>query len=235
MKEVIIDYSRLPQVHLWGLTLLEPVTVVTNLMIAATCLYAFFTLCRMPGRHRAQHLAAYFFLFMALANMVGGVLGHGLLYLTGMWGRLPGWFLSMAAVALFERAAIWHASPLLSPRIASLFSWLNYIEIALLATLAFITLNFFWVEVHAFYGLFVVVFSLEYFVYLKTGDPATRNIFMGTALAGVASIVHMFKLGIHAWFNHNDISHLIMAVGVWYYYRGIVALRLTLPATQIAV
>jgi hypothetical protein len=135
-------------------------------------------------------------------------------------------------VALFERAAILHASPLVPSRIASLFSWLNYIEIALLATLAFITLNFFWVEVHAFYGLFIVVFSLEFFVYRKTGDPAIRNIFIGTALAGVASIVHMFKLGIHAWFNHNDISHLIMAVGVFYYYRGVAALKPTGPAVQ---
>jgi hypothetical protein len=32
--------------------------------------------------------------------------------------------------------------------------------------------------------------------------------------------VHLLELGIHRWFNHLDLSHLLMAWGAWHFYKG---------------
>jgi hypothetical protein len=168
-----------------------------------------------------QRLARYFLLFMGFSTIIGGILGHGFLYVTGLWGRLPGWFISMVAVALMERAAIMHTRPLVKLWAGNLLSFLNYIELAVLATLTFTTLNFIFVEIHAIYGLLFVVFMLELYVYRKSKDSSGPYFFLGTAFGVLATIVHELKWGINFWFNYNDVTHVIMLPSVWYYYKAI--------------
>ena len=207
-------------IRVMGLTILEPVTVLTNLLITAVCLYAFFKMKNQATVGKAPKLFRLFFIAMALATAIGGIVGHGFMYAIGKYGKIPGWFISMAAIAFFERAAIEHARPLLKPRFANFFSIFNYIEIAIFAILTFVTLQFRFVEFHATYGLFVMVFLLELYVYKKIKDPGSIYIFMGTGMALLAAITHTFKLGFSKWFNHNDTSHILMAVGMYFYYLG---------------
>jgi hypothetical protein len=108
---------------------------------------------------------------MAVATTVGGILGHGFLYLTGMYGKLPGWYISMLAIAFFERGAILHARGLMPAAWGKFFSILNYVEVAIFMLLTFKTLNFRFVEIHATYGLFVVVFCFETIYLCETKRP----------------------------------------------------------------
>jgi hypothetical protein len=216
-----IQYQHLPQVQVYGVTVLEPFNIVTNLLISAVCWYAFAQLRKQQARDRAQLLATYFFLIMGISTALGGIVGHGFLYATGIWGRLPGWLLSMVAVALMERAAISHARSLLAPRAGKWLSWLNYVEIISIATITCITLNFTFTELHAAYGLLFVLFSIELYAYIKTKHAAGPAFFRATALGALAALTHQMHWGINRWFNHNDVSHLIMAAAVWQYYLGV--------------
>lgn len=220
MNSISFNFSDMTRVQWMGITILEPVTVLTNLVITVVCLYAFFKLKNLEFPNHVQILSRYFFLAMAFSTAIGGILGHGFLYVTGSYGKLPGWYISMFAIAVFERAAIIHARPLMPASWANFFSIFNYLEITAFMILAFITLNFRFVEMHATYGLFVVVFCFEVYTYKKRKDPGSYYIFYGTLLAGIAAITHLFKLGIHTWFNYNDVSHMIMAAGIYFYYKG---------------
>jgi hypothetical protein len=215
------DFSHLPQIDLFGVTLLEPFNVLTNIFIASLCWISFYRLQKARKNLLHQRLARYFLLIMGLATIIGGVLGHGFLYVTGLWGRLPGWFLSMLAVALMERAAIIHTRPLVNKRTGNLLSILNYIELAVLASLTFYTLDFIFVEIHATYGLLFVVFSLELYVYLRSKDSSGPYFFLGTGFGVLALIVHELQWGINFWFNYNDVTHVIMLPAIWYYYKAI--------------
>jgi hypothetical protein len=220
MNEVQIDFSKVHQIQLFGVKILEPSSVISSLMMTVICMYAFFQLNKQKEKHRMNHLMQYFFLFMGLATAIGGVLGHGFLYLTGMRGKIPGWFASMIAVALFERAAIWHIKPLLHQNIGKALGWLNYVELAIFFVLAFVTLNFVVVEVHAFYGLFLMLFLIECYVYKHKKDPGSKDIFVATFLGAVSAGLHALKFSFGEWFNYNDISHLAMGASIWYYYQG---------------
>ncbi len=221
------EFDSLPQVEIFGVTVLEPFNIITNLFITLLCWIAFYRLRQSPERAIHYRLATYFFLIMGFSTAIGGILGHGFLYVTGVWGRLPGWYLSMFAVAMLERAAIIHTRPLVSPVTANILSVVNYIEITIFIALAFITLNFRFVELHAVYGLLVVVFSLEFFVYLKTKNQSGPYFIWATVWAACAGLVHLMEWGINFWFNYNDISHIVMLPSVWCYYRAIDKIRKT--------
>lgn len=222
MLQPVVDISRMPGVEWFGITILEPFTVLTNLIIAAFCFYAYYglrkkQLTQFSPVHRYISL---FFLLMGIATIVGGVVGHAFLYATGMYGKIPGWYLSMAAVAFFERAAIRHGRTVLPFSIGRFFSTLNYIEILAFMFLSLYTLNFMYVILHAIYGLFVVVFCFMFYMYLKTKDHGVVNLFIATGWGIAAMFCHAFQLGINEWFNYNDVSHLAMTAAIYYYYKA---------------
>jgi hypothetical protein len=226
MIEPNIDFSNMPYMHLYGIKILEPFTVLTNLFIAVACFYAYRNLHIKGLTQTAPHrLMKLFFLLMGISTIVGGVVGHAFLYKTGMYGKIPGWYIGMAAVAVFERAAIIHSRPLMNKNIGQFFSWFNYAEILTFMILSLITLRFTFVIMHAMYGLLVVVFCFELYVYSKTKDAALKHIFYATAWGVAALICHSMQLNIHYWFNYNDVSHLAMIASILHYYKAAVGMQ----------
>ncbi|MES2648874.1 MAG: hypothetical protein V4717_18500 [Bacteroidota bacterium] len=226
MNSIPFNFDEMTKVQWMGITILEPVTVITNLLITTVCLFAFLKIHRIPKATQIQLLFKYFFLFMALATATGGILGHGFLYITGIYGKLPGWYISMFAIAFIERAAIIHSRPLMPAYWGKFFSILNYVEVVTFLILVYKTLNFHFVELHATYGLFIVVFSFELYTYIKTKDRGARYIFGATLLAAVAAISNLLKISPHRWFNYNDVSHVIMVGSIYLYYLGCMHLKM---------
>jgi hypothetical protein len=227
MLQPELDISRMPGIEWLGITILEPFTVLTNLFIAAVCFYAYVRLKKkqLTEYSPVHRYISLFFLLMGIATIVGGVVGHAFLYSTGMYGKIPGWYIGMAAVAFFERAAIRHGRTVLPYSIGRFFSVLNYLEILAFMFLSLYTLNFTFVILHAIYGLFVVVFCFMFYMYIKTKDPALVNIFIATGWGIAAMLCHAFQLGIYRWFNYNDVSHLAMTASVYYYYKAALTMQ----------
>src|SRR5215218_10742626 len=103
MESVPYNFNDMTRVQWMGITILEPVTVLTNLLITAVCVFAFVKLRRLATPNVIQKIMEYFFLLMGIATATGGILGHGFLYITGLYGKLPGWYISMFAIAFIER------------------------------------------------------------------------------------------------------------------------------------
>ncbi len=234
MIEPTIDFSNMPYMHLYGIKILEPFTVLTNLFIAVACFYAYRNLHVKGLTQTAPHrLMKLFFLLMGISTIVGGVVGHAFLYKTGMYGKIPGWYIGMAAVAVFERAAIIHSRPLMNKNIGQFFSWFNYAEILTFMILSLITLRFTFVIMHAMYGLLVVVFCFDLYVYSKTKDAALKHIFYATAWGAAALICHAMQLNIHYWFNYNDVSHLAMIAAILHYYKAAVGMQVDVNQNDV--
>ncbi|MFZ1806081.1 MAG: hypothetical protein WAU36_02610, partial [Cyclobacteriaceae bacterium] len=82
------------------------------------------------------------------------------------------------------------------------------------------TLNFQWVEFHSGYGLLAVVLTFHGFVYLKTKDKGSGIIIAGVGVASIAALIFMNEISPYIWFNHIDLSHVIMAVAAQIFYKG---------------
>ena len=87
-----------PTIELFGLPIMEPMVTFTDLWITIVCLFAFLSLRKKAFPGVIHRYMRYYFLIMALATFLGGVLGHAFQYAVGIEWKLPGWLISMIAV-----------------------------------------------------------------------------------------------------------------------------------------
>jgi hypothetical protein len=157
---------------------------------------------------------------MGIATFIGGMIGHGFLYVFSFAWKLPGWLTSMFSIALIERASIEQARKLISRKMRRVLAWLNIVELLTFMTLTFSTLNFFWVEVHTTYGLLIIVSSLNIFIYSRTRDPGSKLFLVAVAFSAGGALVFMNQWSIHMWFNYLDVSHILLAISAIFFYKG---------------
>ncbi len=76
-----MDILAQPSINLAGFRIDEPMTTLTDLVVSAVCFYAFYKLHKknLPGR--TQLFFRLYFLTMGIATGIGGLIGHGFLYL----------------------------------------------------------------------------------------------------------------------------------------------------------
>lgn len=220
MEEFIPPPIIQPDIWIAGLRIAEPVTSLTALMISAICWYAWWRLGRTAPDNGVIRLIRAFFVSMGLATLIGGIIGHAFLYLLSFAWKVPGWVVSMISIAALERAAILHARPLMRPIWGQFFSVLNIVELLTFLYLALSTLNFHFVEIHAGYGLLVVVCIFEGYVFAKTRDAGSRLILSAIPLAAVAAGAHVAKFSFSVWFTFFDIGHVLMCICAWVMMRG---------------
>jgi len=239
-------YYEQPSIFPLGIQINEPVTTFTDLMVSAVCFYAFYKLNKIHIHNKVHLYLKYYFLSMGIATTIGGIIGHGFLYLfdtqwqspqqvinffDNLFGeelmknaanpwKLPGWLTSMFSIALVERASIEYARPLINKKVGVFFSWINIIELLTFVTLTFTALNFSFVEVHSAYGLLIVVTSFNLFVFIKTKKKGSKLFLIAVGFSAVGALIFMNQWGICPWFNHFDISHILMTFSAFYFYIG---------------
>jgi hypothetical protein len=96
----------------------------------------------------------------------------------------------------------------------------NILELIVFAVITFTTLNFFYIKVHSAYGLGLIVLPLHAYAWWKTRNQGSRIIALSVCFASIAAITYTTKIGIHTWFNHLDVSHTVMAISLYFFYRG---------------
>ena len=95
-----------PGIEIFGVLVQEPVTTFTDVLVALACFYAFWRLQKDRLVGKTIFYLKLYFIFMGVATLMGGILGHGFLYLFSEAWKIPGWFLSMFSIMLIERSSI---------------------------------------------------------------------------------------------------------------------------------
>lgn len=210
-----------PSIYPFDLRIDEPVTVATDILVSAVCFYAVYRLLKLSSGKRLHRLLIAYFMSMGIATFLGGVIGHGFLYALGFFWKLPGWLISMISINMIERVMISYSADKMKPGTARFFSWFNIFELLFFAGLAFGTLDFTYVEIHSGYGLLAVVLGFCLFnVYHGNRSEEIKYFMIAVALSSVGGLFFMFKIGLHQWFTHADISHVFLALSAWYFYCG---------------
>lgn len=210
-----------PSIFPFGLRIDEPVTMATDVLVGITCLFCAWKLKPLYNGSRMHRQILLYFLLMGVATLLGGIIGHGFLYVLGFFWKLPGWLLSMIAVNLLERVMIHFSATELSPRMLRFFSVFNIIELLAFMGLAFGTLDFLYVQIHSTYGFLVVVFSFCVYNYRKNHYPEVmKDMMIGVGWIFICAVVFVARISISQWFNHADLAHMFMFIGAIYFYRG---------------
>ncbi len=212
--------SGQPSIEIFDITIMEPMVTFTDLWITSVCVYAFIKLVKLDKKGKVHEHIRWYFLIMAVATFLGGVLGHAFQYAVGLSWKLPGWLISMIAVMAIERASIMHAQPVINDKFGKFLEVANVVEMLIFAVITFTTLNFFFIQVHSAYGLGLVVLPLHFLVYWRTRNEGSRIFFLTVIFATLAAFFYTSEIGISIWFNHLDVAHTVMAISMYFFYRG---------------
>ena len=209
-----------PTIYLGNLRIDEPVTAIANLMFAGLCLFAF--LNTKEQRHFiGPNLYRWFILAIGLSAVIAAFIGHGFLYHFGFGAKIYGWEANVIGVAFAQTAAIYHTKPSIKESVFKILLIVNYIQIAIALILTYTIFSFVVVEIHSAISLLLIVCVLEGMHYKRTKSVLSKYMLIGVGVTVLAVIVHVCKLAISVWFNHLDLSHIIMCGSIYCFYRGV--------------
>lgn len=210
-----------PSIEILNLRIDEPITTATDILFAAICFYAFFQIRRLEYTGRVKWYFKYYFLTLGLGALCGGIFGHAFLYTLSPEWQLVSWVLSIIAVALIAHALVELSKPLVKPWFSK---WIGRINLLILALTIFITLwtlAFSPVKYYSIFGLVGIVGFLSYFIYIKTRKRGVAIVMAAVGVGFISALVFSFEWGLSPWFNHNDISHLILSFSAFGMYKGV--------------
>ena len=232
------EASGLTDVIVFGVRLQEIDVILTDLLWSVVNFWCFYKLTGMRERlSAAGQWFRYMFLLLGIAVFLGAFLGHGFQYALGYEAKYPGWIISMWSVACFERSSILFAGERVSRRLERIMSVANIIELAIFHLLVLFSQPliyklgydfnaFYFVEIHAAYGLIVIAFPLHFIIWRQTRSEVSKYVLLGIAVAASAVVVHLTEFYLHpVWFNYHDVSHVILTGSTVLYYlaaRGMV-------------
>lgn len=212
--------SGQPSIDLFGVTIMEPVITLTDFLITAVCVFAYIKLKRKKLPGKVHQYMRWYFSIMAVATFLGGLLGHAFQEQVGLTWKLPGWLISMLAVSAIERATIMYAQPLLNKKLGNFLEIANIVELLIFAALTFSTLNFFYIQVHSAYGLGLIVLPIHFIIFKRTQNPGSKILALSVLFATLAAFFYTSEIGLGIWFTHLDIAHTVMAISLYFFYRG---------------
>ncbi len=218
---------------LFGTRIQEVDVILTDLLWSVVNVVCFWRLsAKRATLSPAGQWFRYMFLLMGIAVLLGAFLGHGFQYALGYEAKYPGWIISMWGVACFERAAILFAGERVSARLGRILSVANFVELAifhvlvlfsqpLIDALGYSFNAFYFVEIHAGYGLLVIALPLHSIIFAQTRAAASKYVLLGIGVAALALVVHLTNFYLHpVWFNYHDVSHVVLTGATLLYYQA---------------
>ncbi len=209
-----------PSIEILNTRIDEPITTATDLILAAICFYAFFQIRKLENKGKVKKYFKYYFLILGLGAATGGLFGHAFLYRLSEGWKLVSWVLTLGSVALIANALMEIARPFVKPGIYRFLSMFNVLIFVLALFFTLWSMAFAPVKYYTIFGMVVMVGSLCYFIYRKTENKGVLVLMSAVGVGILSAIIFSFEWGLSPWFNHNDISHIILSVSAFSLYKG---------------
>lgn len=223
--------SELPILHLGKWILMEPMSFLTDAFVAITCVILSDKLASKGGKTTSTYLYRFFFLSIGFSSFFGGMTHLFAYYLNGLEMRVATWvFIGFGVFAMQVVTA------------NNFFPSRAKIPLMIGFTVQFFTYVFMLWEVMHFkvviintmIGLLFFVVPVEFLNYRKTKGRESLFIAYGIVLVLFSTIIHVFKLSPHFWFNHNDLAHVITGLCMIVIYKGAAGRLALKPVKSIA-
>ena len=236
-ESLVIEFS------LFGLDLLEPNVLLTDVLLGLFCLVFSVRIFRRAAIHPFFRSWAWFMSLFGLAAIFGG-LGHAFANYWGVPGKIPAWILSTVSVYYIEYAMI---SALQNKKWYKLLSTISLIKmivilllIILIAILAprdnKIDLCILVVIINSLAGVSLSAGVLGWSYYRMGFSRHFKRIMGGVLIIIPSSAVFLLDFNLFQWFDKNDLSHLILLLGITAFYQAVLRLHKEDPTVlQIAL
>ena len=197
----------------------EPVTSLTDLILSGSCFYFFFGIQKFNQVSVCQSYWQKFFLFLGVSTLLGAM-AHGIFERNNSYLYNTVWLVMQVTAGFsifFAQAAAF--TQLAHGKIRKLMLTLSVIQVFIFLLAVFYFFDF---RVVAINSLIAMTQMIVVFFPSNTENWVYRTyISMGFIISFLTVYVHNQKLSFSKWFNHNDISHVIMYVSILLIFQGI--------------
>jgi hypothetical protein len=197
-----------------GMELLEPMSLVTNWIISITCVVIFTKLYK--KKTEFEHYWTLFFLVFSLSTF-SGALSHIFYNYTGLYGKLPPFSLAIIANYFIDRASF---TKIQNQKKREFWEWFALAKAIICVILLSISVNFMIVQVNT--AITAAIILVWFSISTKDQSDAWKQFLTGIGFLVITASVQIAKLNIHLWFNKDDFSHILIAIAMVFFYRGIV-------------
>ncbi len=186
---------------------------ITDELVALLCGVCAYKLNKHPSKTTTYW--AVFFLILGLSTMVGGF-AHLFWQYTGIYMKMVCWFLA-GGVTFYAQLA---TAEVLNDKAKPWLRRLALLELVIfLISLSFFR-DFMVVIVNSIVGLFLIVAMTHIYQFVKLKEVGSGWIFLGLLIILATPAIHIGQFSPHRWFNHIDLSHLILGIGLYIMYLG---------------
>jgi len=214
------------QIELLSLTIVEPMTTLTDYMITvAACYFGLQLAFSRRDEQRCRYFWAVGFMFIGLGALLGGT-SHGFVNYLSDAALNAVWKGTLATVGLSMAFAV--AGTVISN--VSLTAWRKLLHGLNVIGLLFYTA---WVSRHGGYLAVIVITvaslgliaMLQMKVLVRNNSSAARWIVAGVLVSFLSAAIQRSGIALHQHFNHNDLYHVVQLLGLYLLYRGVAQLR----------
>lgn len=220
------DFDKI-QVEVFGLTITEPNGFLTDTIMAVVSLILAYYVYRNKLSTPFLKYWFLFFLIYGISSFSGG-LGHAFYSYWGVAGKFFNWISGIYAIYILELAMIKLVQPIEKRK---LYEKLAFLKVSLVfivfgtvcvtqpisenPSLAFLPIAF-----NTILGVILTVGVLGYH-YSKLYHPDYKYFYYGVLIMVPSAAIFLGKINPHPWFDKNDLSHVLLTIGIIFFYIGI--------------
>ena len=217
---MLLTYIQ-PSIEIGQLRIDEPVTTLTDLILATVSFFAFFKISGLGKSGRVKWYFRTYFLFLGMGALTGGLLGHAFLSRIAPGWKLISFVFTIISVGFMIHAMIEMTRPLIRRSVRTLITSVNWLAMALAIFQTVWTVSFAPTAYYTIFGMLVVVGSLSLYFYLKTGSRGVVRFLVAVGLGLISAFIFSQGWGVSPWLTHNDICHLILTISTFVIYKGV--------------
>lgn len=216
---LILVYFRimiLDELNLWGLTILEPGTIISDFIMGFFCIVFFVKLLK-TKEFKNSNLFSLFFLFLGLSSFVAAF-AHGLYYYFGIYLHKISWLLSGLAIYFLELGSIILFK---NKKLKSRF--INFIrtKLGVYIVLLFFYEGFTIVKINFVIAMIGILTPIYIVDMVRNQTKQNLYIFLGIFLAIFPSLFHKADFNFFYIFNMNDLSHFFLILCIYFVFLGL--------------
>ena len=199
-----------PSILVSDIIVYEPVTLLTDFLLTFFCVLFFNKVRKFDAM-----VWSLFFIFMAVSTFFGGI-GHGFFSDKNNQWMLASRISGIITIYLISMTTI---SKLTHEGLRKFLNIIILIQGIIAIALLWISNDFFIVRINGTIGIGLLVTALQIYFY-RRGERGAGFILAGILVNSLTWLVYSYDLSYGKWITQNDISHLIMVVGLYFFALG---------------
>ncbi len=203
-------------IELLGWQLADPLTFISDVMMAAVCLFCGHRLFY-DFEDRYAKFFGLFFLFLGLSAFLGGS-SHLLENYIGKPGHVTAWMVQGVSILFVELACI---RLIEKPKYRRLLRAIIYGLFGFFLARLISVQTFDVVKMNSTFGLIGFVFVIHLVQYFQKKKRQYLNVPLSIALFLLPAFIHGFSITYNDWINQNVISHIILLPCYYILYKSV--------------